>query len=135
MSRSYISDSYAPDLCEAEDEAVFFQLACQILMPEQTSLAQAACLHAGRLKSRLKTLSRIQAPETSLLPEISLLQDCYHVFIAEMTKLPRPLRPAFASLATLPARLKTKNSANLSPLRRLWLISRASLGGHFAKSL
>jgi len=125
MRLSYISASYAPDLCEAEDEAIFFQLACQILLPEQASLAHTTCLHAGRLKA----LSRSQEPESALC------QDSYQAFITEVAKLPRPLRPAFASLATLSARLKTKNSATPSPLRRLWLIACASLGGYFSKSL
>jgi len=124
---------YAPNLSggqefefySRESTAVFFQLACQILSPDYTDSVGKICFYAGQLETLWR--HRHDSPN----PNFSLLQESYRTFIHEANQVSRPLRPAFSSLAGLYAPIQSRNFIDPSPLRRLWLISRASLSGYF----
>jgi len=114
---------YEPEFSEIEEfelyaqetTGVFFQLACQILAPARANLATTTCFHAGQFET-LWYLGSQGDP----------LQQHYRAFVREVSQLPRDLRPAFLSLAPK----STSHAPPLSPLRRLWRISRASLFGY-----
>jgi len=103
------------ELYAQETTGVFFQLACQILAPARANLATTTCFHAGQFET-LWYLGSQGDP----------LQQHYRAFVREVSQLPRDLRPAFLSLAPK----STSHAPPLSPLRRLWRISRASLFGY-----
>jgi len=120
MRRLYepaLSDQREFELYAQETVGAFFELACQILGDKQASRAIMACFHAGQFETLwYHDLDGSRGGQ---------IQQHYHAFVGELRQLPRFLRPAFLSLAAK----SISKPGQLSPLRRLWLISRASLFG------
>jgi len=115
LYESELSDAKEFELYAQETVGAFFRLACQILGDKQAQRAATTCWHAGQFEALWYHGSQAEQ-----------IQQHYQAFVREVRQLPRPLRPAFLSLAAK----STAHAPPLSPLRRLWLISRASLFGY-----